>query len=395
MKNNARPILLVAALFVVLIALNFLFFVDQTAEQENELSGNRSSYRASPYGTLAFYTLLKESGFSVSRFEKPFTDLKPHEPDTLVIIAPPVTLNPSEEEIGGLGKWIEEGGVAIIIDREIDVTIGGAEISTSSAEPGSIVRPIQPTPYTRGVERLSLSEYAKRVRVQGKAATYHIGDGKAAVLADARVGKGRLILLTDPRVVANNGLAEADNVMVALNLFVDSSGGNIAFDEYHHGYGRSAAGGGLMAYFRGTPVPWMMGQAALIAVVVVYSFGRRFARPIPLRQERRTTNLEFVSSMANITRLAQASDLAIQNIYSEFRKQLCRFSGLPVKIDTGRLAAVAAANRAGIDSQELATLLSRCEEVAAGEKISDSELLKLVSRIREIEAQLMPGHRKD
>ena len=142
-----------------------------------------------------------------------------------------------------------------------------------------------------------------------------------------------------------------------------------------------------MAYFRGTPVPWMMGQAALIAVVVVYSFGRRFARPIPLRHERRTTNLEFVSSMANITRLAQASDLAIQNIYSEFRKQLCRYSGLPVKIDTGRLASVAA-DRAGIDSQELATLLSRCEEVAAGEKISDSELLKLVSRIREIEARV-------
>jgi hypothetical protein len=233
-----------------------------------------------------------------------------------------------------------------------------------------------------------------RVRVHGKAASYHIGDGKAAVLADARVGKGRLILLTDPHVVANNGLAKADNVLAALNLFADNPGGSIAFDEYHHGYGRSTAGGGLMAYFRGTPVPWMMGQAALIAVVVVYSFGRRFARPIPLRHERRTTNLEFVSSMANITRLAQASDLAIQNIYAEFRKQLCRYSGLPVKVDTGRLAGVAA-GRGGIDSRDLATLLSRCEEVAGGEKISDSELLKLVSRIREIEAQLNPGHRKD
>jgi uncharacterized protein DUF4350 len=388
MNQSARGILLVVALFAALIALNFLFFIDRTADEENELSGNRSSYRASLYGTLAYYTLLKESGFSVSRFEKPFTELKAHEPDTLVIVAPPETLKPGEEELSSLGKWVEAGGIAVIIDREIRVTIGGAVISTENAEPGSNLRPIQPTPYTRGVERLSLSEYATRVWVAGTAATYHIGDGKAAVLADARVGKGRLILLTDPHVVANNGLPEADNVVAALNLFAGQPDGKIAFDEYHHGYGLAATSSGLMAYFRGTPVPWMMGQVALIAVVVVYSYGRRFARPIPLRQERRTTNLEFVSSMANITRLAQASDLAMQNIYSEFRKQLCRFSGLPVKVDSVRLAN-AAASRTGIDPRNLGELLSRCEEVAGGEKVGDSELLKLVSRIREIEAKLV------
>ena len=85
----------------------------------------------------------------------------------------------------------------MIIDREIRVTIGGAQINTESAEPGSNARPIQPTPYTRGVERLSLSEYATRVQVSGKPATEHIGDGKAAVLADTRVGQGRLILSSD------------------------------------------------------------------------------------------------------------------------------------------------------------------------------------------------------
>ena len=385
--NNARTILLIAGLFAALIALNFLFFVDRTAEQESELSANRSSYRSTPYGTLAFYTLLKDSGFSVSRFEKPLTELRSREPDTLVIISPPESLGPSKEEIGTLERWVEAGGVAVIIDREITITIGEAEINTRSGGLSSTARPIQPTPYTRGVERLSLSQYATRVEINSKAATYHIGDGNAAVLADARVGKGRLILLTDPHIVANNGLPEADNVVAALNVFSDQPGGKIAFDEYHHGYGASTTSGGLMAYFRGTPVPWMMAQAGLIAVLVVYSYGRRFGRPIPLRQERRTTNLEFVSSMANITRLARASGLAMENIYSEFRKRLCRFSGLPVKVDTARLADVAA-RRAGIDARDLAALLSRCEEVASGDKINDSELLNLVTRIREIEGRL-------
>ncbi|MEK6300017.1 MAG: DUF4350 domain-containing protein [Acidobacteriota bacterium] len=387
MKNNARAVLLVAGLFAALIALNLLFFVDKTPDDESEATANRSSYRATAYGTLAFYTLLKESGFEVSRFEKPLTSLKPHEPDTIVIISPPAELNPSEQEISALEGWIEAGGTAIIIDRQIEVTIGDAEIGTGSADPSTSARPVQPTSYTRGVTRLSLSHLATRVEVSGAAATYHIGDVTGAVLADARVGKGRLVLLTDPHVVANNGLAEADNVIAALNLFADEPKGKIAFDEYHHGYGGSAAGDGLMAYFRGTPVPWMMAQAALLAVVIVYSFGRRFARPIPIRQERRTTNLEFVSSMANITRLARASDLAMQNIYSEFRKRLCRFSRLQGNAETARLAEVAA-SRAGVDSRELSALLYRCEEVVAGEKVSDSELLKLVSRIRELETKL-------
>ena len=387
MKQNMRAVLLIAGLFAALVALNFLFFVEKSAEEESELSANRSSYRATPFGILAFYTLLKESGFSVSRFEKPYTALKAHDPDTLIIISPLEALNPTEQEIAELGRWVETGGVAIIIDRDIDVTIGGVEINTQRASSTMSVRPIQPTPYTRGVERLSLSQYATRVEVSSNAATYHIGDDKGAVLADARVGEGRLLLLTDPHVVANNGLSEADNVVAALNLCASQPKSKIAFDEYHHGYGASAAGGGLMAYFRGTPVPWMMAQAGLIAVLVVYSYGRRFARPIPLRQERRTTNLEFVSSMANITRLAQASDLAMQNIYSKFRNRLCRFSGLPAKVETVRLADIAA-RRANVDSHELAGLLSRCEEAAGGEKVSDSELLKLVSRIREIDSRL-------
>ena len=142
-----------------------------------------------------------------------------------------------------------------------------------------------------------------------------------------------------------------------------------------------------MSYFRGTPVPWMMAQAGLIAALVVYSFGRRFGRPLPLRRERRTTNLEFVSSMANITRLAEATDLAMENIYSEFRKRLCRYSAVPPGTDNQKLAS-AASRRSKLDERELSLLLWRCDKVARGDETSDSELLKLTMRIREIEIQL-------
>jgi hypothetical protein len=77
----------------------------------------------------------------------------------------------------------------------------------------------------------------------------------------------------------------------------------------------------------------------------------------------------------------------MENIYSEFRKRLCRFGGVPAKIENGKLAA-AAARRAKLDERALAGILSRCEEIARGEHSSEPEVLKLVTRIREIEGEL-------
>lgn len=389
MKKNTSAILLVAGLLIVFIGLNFLFIVDTPGVEENEQTGKRSSYLSTPFGTLAFYTLLEESGYRVTRLNRPFTELASHdEIGTLVIIGLPAANNPSQDEFKSLIEWVESGGLLVIIDRDIRASFGEANVTTAPADFKTIARPLQPTLYTRGVSSVALSKFATRVSVDGGAATYHIGADQSAALADAQVGAGRILLLTDPYIVANNGILQdkADNATLALNLFVDRPDGVIAFDEYHHVSARSADGG-LMSYVRGTPVPWMMGQSALLALLVVYTYGRRFGRPLPLKRERRTTNLEFVSSMANITRLARASDLAVQNIYSEFRKRLCRYSGLPAKTETATLA-VAAARRAGIDESEMKQLLARCEEVSRGEPVTDSQLLDMISRIREIESSL-------
>jgi len=385
MKKNWSAILLVLALFALLIALNFIFFVDPREVEENEVTGSRSSYRATPFGTLAFYTLLEESGYPVERFERPLTELKQNGPGTLVIIA---ANSLGEGEFNSLKDWVDGGGLLVVIDRDVPgLSFGEAVVNTERVYSNSVARPLQPTPYVRNVERVALSQFATRINLSSRAATYHLGDTSGAVLADARVGKGRVVFLTDPYVVANNGVRAADNVMVALNLFTDRPAGKIAFDEYHHGYGASAGGGGVMAYFRGTPVPWMVWQGALIAALLVYSYGRRFARPLPLRRERRTTNLEFVSSMATVTRLARASGVAVESVYSEFRKRLCRFANMPATADNAKLAS-AVSRRGPVGEKELLDLLTRCEGAARVKSVSDAEMLRMVERVREIESRL-------
>lgn len=387
MKRNSTAILILLGVFLLLVGLNFAFMVEEPETQETEQNGSRSSYRATPYGTLAYYTLLEQSGYKVTRFEKPFTKLKEHtDVKTLVIISPPSSIIFQEDEFSALNEWVAQGNLLVIIDREIGVEIGEAKIHTASNTQEFQARPLQPTLYSDGVETIKLSKFASRVMVESQATIYHYGDDQGAVLADALVGKGRVLALTDPYLVANNGIAEADNLMLAVNLFANAPAGIIAFDEFHHGYSSSQSEGTL-AYFEGKPVKWMFWQMVLIAALLVYTYGRRFARPVPLKRESRTTNLEFVSSMANISRLAKASDLAMQNIYSDFRNKLCRYSGLPTRVDSPRLAATAARRMQG-DERDLRDLLAKCERVIHGEPTSEADLLKLVTRIREIEANI-------
>jgi hypothetical protein len=395
MKRDATAGLALVAIFIVLILLNIVFLSEPPREEENEFTANRSSYRATPYGTLAFYALLEEMGYPVVRFERPFTELKDHSDiGTLLIISPLPRYNPSQREIESLADWVQGGRLVIIIDRDISVNLGQMAIRTSHvAESKNEVRPFQPSIYVRGVSQLALSRLASRVKIDHLSATEHIGDQRGAILADAKAGQGRVIVLTDPYVVANNGISERDNLELALNLLGGRPPGRIAFDEFHNGYGAARrigrAAGGVIDYFRGTPVPWMMAQLALIALLVVYSRGRRFARPLEPRRERRTANLEFVSSMANIIRLARASDLAMQSIYWRFRAELCRYCGLPTKSDNSKIAAAIAA-RAKLDDFELLNLLSQCEEIAGGRPASDAELLEVTSRIRDIQSRLFP-----
>src|SRR5262249_4854448 len=222
MKRNASAILIVLFFFLVIVGLNFVFMTGEEENKETEENGNRSSYRSSPYGTLAYYTLLEQSGYPVTRLEKPFTKLKDRSDiGTLVIISLPPMMNPSEEEFKALIEWVQAGHQLVIIDRDIYVPfcdILGPTTDYSSQEKDLLFHPTQPTLFTLGVNQVKATTYASRVSVEKGVVTYHISDSRGAILADSPVGSSRVVMLTEPYIVANNGIAEADNTQLAVNL---------------------------------------------------------------------------------------------------------------------------------------------------------------------------------
>jgi hypothetical protein len=389
MRRNVITIVLVVVVLFLFIGLNAVFLA-QPEEEETEQSGNRSSYKGTRYGTLAYYMLLQEMGFSVSRFEAPFTELESSGVDTLFVVTPRAEHQPTEDEMIALGEWVADGGTLVVIDREILVEFADPSLAIRTRPlSGESVSPRGPSVYTRGVKEIRVTPFASAVTLTPNTGTEHFAATRGPLVVDTPYGEGHITFVSESHMIENEGIAEADNVVLAMNLArgLDNTKA-IAFDEYHHGYGSiSGDGGGLREYIAGTPVPWILAQLALVAIAVSLTVGARFARAVPVALERRTSALEFVTSMATVQRLAQASDLAIENIYGPFRMRLSRFANLPPKTPIDTLATTAA-RKARINSEPVLAVLRRCDEIQAGSDCSSEELLHLVAEIRKIEAKL-------
>lgn len=212
----------------------------------------------------------------------------------------------------------------------------------------------------------------------------HLTAAKTVVLLDYLYGKGRIVLLSDPFIVANAGIGLQDNLQLAINL-LSTSGGLIAFDEFHQG--RGATQNPFVSYFEGTPVLAICGQLVLLILLVLWTRGRRFARPLPLPRVDRRSSLEFVASMAELQQRARAFDLAIENIYSRTRRVLARYAGVDYNSPRAEIAARVAA-RSTLGAHQVETLMRKSEEAINGAPISERQSIQLVKRLREVEGAL-------
>lgn len=215
----------------------------------------------------------------------------------------------------------------------------------------------------------------------------HLDDGRAgsgSMLLDYAYGRGRVVVMGDPYVVSNAGISRADNLFLAVNL-VTGGRTRVLFDEFHQGHGRGR--NEALAYFRGTPVVWLFAQGALVAFALVWTRGRRFARPLPAPRVDRRSKLEFVASMAELQQRARAYDLALENVYARTRRALARYGGLPPTAPPERIAERVAA-RSGRDGDALAALLRECEDAGAGAPLTARRALELARQLRELERDL-------
>jgi hypothetical protein len=372
-------------------------------------------------------------------------------PTTFVVIGKTRTPF-EKDEADSLLKWVEQGGRLVIIDRRPNArllppseiwrvstetqTLPRGDIHPNSPEEMTagvaLVRASQPSVLTRNVEAILPSRFAGVINISttndaapdkstppaaaegaedydeeppppvkvpdtrpapvhvtsglnSPAPFAHLEDYRGALLVDYPHGSGRIIILSDPFIVANDGIRLADNLQLALNT-VAGARGIIAFDEYHQG--RAAMRNQLVAYFAGTPVLWMLAQGVLLVLAILWTRGRRFARPLPVARVDRRSSLEFVASMAELQQRARAYDLAIENIYTRLRRVLVRYAGLSHNSPRSEIAARVAARSGKLSAARLENLMRECEDAIDGAPLNTRKAIELVRQLRTVERTL-------
>ena len=275
------------------------------------------------------------------------------------------------------------------------------------------VKPVQPTLFTQRVNAVQPSKFAaslgfertadvpngdnpppprprnsKVLTVEApsdNAPIVHFASGERNLLVEVPYGGGKIVYLTDPYMVSNGGINLVDNAQMARNM-VAAGDGMIAFDEYHQGYGTD--NNRFLQFFAGTPVVAIFIQLVVLVGFVFYSQSRRFARAVPEPEPDRLSKLEYVAAMAELQQRTRAFDLAIENIYIEFRRRVARLHGLDGMTATSRELAVAIAGRTGLDRAKTEETLFKCEEIIRGEPTNKREVVALTVALRDLEATL-------
>jgi uncharacterized protein DUF4350 len=426
MRQRLTIILTFAVIIGLLALVSSIRFVKKEKQQDFEFAPNRSTYHSGPTGLRAFFDFLHESGYKVIRWrdqpQKLLTDSS-NSIKTFVVVGQTRTQF-TDAESEALEKWIEAGGCYVLIDRHPltetkaqtktgwDITSRQLDYPALDINPANVkqmteevvaLQPVQPTVFTQNIQSVLPSRFASRMSVEppekvqqddvppvaeteGKstAPVVHIADDKGALLIDYAYGSGRVVLLSDPYLVSNSGIKLNDNLQLALNILTAREG-LIAFDEYHQG--KEPIQNSFAGYFAGTPVLLIAAQVGLIVLLVLWTKGKRFGRPLPLRQVDRRSSLEFVASMAELQQRARAFDLAIENIYTRTRRVLARHAGVDYNSPRSEIA-TRIALRGTIDATRLETLMRECEEVINGRPCTWRETIDLVRRLREVERDL-------
>jgi len=450
MKQKALIIVGIFTLVFVLIILNMLSKKNFDKSPDNELSPNRSSYNTGGTGTKAFFDLLMETGKNPIRWQEPVSRLKNNKVKVFLVIEPPKRF--TTEEIAELLDWTFNGGELILIGRtkpQIEdflksrywaVEVFPDRSYFSKIDPYDLkltkdvqaAKPALPSVYSRGVNAvqpsilasnfslLSLVEENQTSASESKQSNseekpsekqgnlpkkvfeekiknlrdlpihqsaipiIHFANDKTNLMVEFPFGSGKIIYLSDPYVVSNAGIKLADNARLATNL-VNSSNGVIAFDEYHHGYGSADA---LVNYLFQTPIAFVAIQIAVVIFAILFTQSRRFGRPLPASNPNRLSKLEYVSAMAELQESAKAYDLALENIYSDFRRHVARELGIDLSQIESHELAQRIAERAGISTSRVEVIILRCEDIIYGASTNEREVIKLVSELREIKQKI-------
>jgi Domain of unknown function (DUF4350) len=322
-SRDRRIVLWILGAMVMLIVV---FSVFTPANDDSDPSP--TTYNSGSAGTKAAYLVLGRLGYGVERWDAPPEDLKDVDATktTLILIEPNFPTENAKDVQAKIADFLSRGGLVLATGREGAYFLPDAKTDA----PTRVYQKLcVTTPDGQGAlasaGKVSLGDY---VRWSATEPRFRVSQlcGNDAVVVSYKHGAGEAIWWSSERPISNRGLKEDASLKLVL-ASVGSAGRRVLFDEYFHGERAS-----LWDTTKGLPIRQISWQCAVVAVLLVLSFGRRNG-PIRLPVKMpRSSPVEFAESMGELYRKAGATQAAVDGARRRLLKFLEEQCGVPREV---------------------------------------------------------------
>jgi len=321
-------------------------------------SKDRSSYSTSPEGCKGAFLLCREMGFPVERLEFPLEDL-PDIRGVLIISEPEMSL--TEREVFILKKWVTPGNTLVFLSCRDNNFFADLNINIEESDSSGLFQPLQPSSLTEGVRNIQVSSLA-RLQSDLSGVVEIFGDPSGGVVITFPAGEGFVVLLSDPDLISSKNIGKVDNPVLFINILklYTPPGGKIYFDDYHHGYGYVSKESENLISWLPLYVKVIIIQIILTLIIFFFARGLRFGKPHPPESPPLRSSMEFVISMANLFRRAEARGEIILDIYENFKRGFIRKNIIKGNEDDREIARKIS-QRADLSSEPLLNLIKKAQ----------------------------------
>jgi len=334
-----------------------------------------SSYLTGRHGARAAYDLLAASGYKVTRWEQPLSDLvQKADRQTVVIFADPFPT--SSTDFKAVQQIVHRGGRVLVTGA------AGGELA-----PGGAVRPA--VQFQMAACRLTpqgLDALAGSGQVwMAPAAEWTLGnplyrveydcaDQPAVVEYDQ--GAGHVVWWASSTPLENGSIARGGNLALFLNALGPRAGHSFYWDESLHGETRSE-----WFYARGAAMNLLLAGLGAIGLLVVFSFSRRSGPLRDLPAPARATPVEFLEALGSLYGKAGAAATAVELAYERFRRRMGELCGLRGRQMGAAELGPLLRRRFPQAAAELEADLAACEEAASNDRLAPKRALALVQAL--------------
>lgn len=369
LSGDARLMLWVSSCVLVIIVVAALL-----APARGDYDPVPSTWNTGSAGAKAAYLLLEQLGYKTSRWEQPAAQLSQVDAAHTTLVLAGSELGDLHGEQGGIAEFLKRGGRVLATGALSALLLPDSSVKKSD-------QLFKDLCYTTPQSLSALGRAGKIVmpvpaQWDGLNAQVDQACGSDAVVVHYPVGAGEAVWWSSSAPLSNRGL-RSDADLRLLLASVGAPGRAVLFDEYIHGERP-----GILSTVKGTPVAAICLQLALVALLLVLSFGRRNGPLRELALPPRTSPLEFAESMGALYGKAGATEVAVGAAARRLGDFLHNEGGIPLETLRSGPGAVASAvaERFRYTGPEFAEDLKSARE-AESTKLRAKGALELVRRL--------------